>query len=286
MEKEYKQNSGIIIVNKEKGMTSRDVVNKLSKILGTKKVGHTGTLDPLATGVLVCTIGKCTKLSDYLTSTSKKYLASFKLGFETDTLDITGNILKTSDKVISNGEITMAICSFIGTYKQEVPAYSAVKINGKKLYEYARNGENISLPKREVDIKSIKNISFNDDEITFEVLVSKGTYIRSLIRDIGYKLGTYATMTKLSRIEQGEFSIQDSYTLEDIEKGNYKILSPKEVLKDAIIIEVDDFLLKKVINGVKLELDLNHDYILFTDNGQEIALYKKENDKYRMYVMF
>ena len=148
--------NGIIIVNKEKDYTSRDVVNIISKTLGTKKVGHTGTLDPLATGVLVVTIGKCTKLTDYLTSTYKEYIADFELGYLTDTLDNTGVILKTSNIKPSKEEIIKTINNFKKEYNQQVPIYSAVKINGKKLYDYARNNIEVELPSRLVDIKEIE----------------------------------------------------------------------------------------------------------------------------------
>ena len=199
--------NGIIIVNKEKDYTSRDIVNIISKVLGTKKVGHTGTLDPLATGVLVVTIGKCTKLTDYLTSSYKEYIAEFELGYLTDTLDNTGNILKKSEHKVSKEEIIKVTNSFKKKYNQQVPLYSAVKINGKKLYEYARNNIDIALPSRIVDIKEIEVLNIEEQKITIKCLVSKGTYIRSLIRDIGNELNTYATMTSLIRTKQGIFDI-------------------------------------------------------------------------------
>lgn len=267
-------------------MTSRDVVNKVSKILHTKKIGHTGTLDPIATGVLILTIGKCTKLSELLTSSYKTYTVTFKLGYETDTLDYTGKTTKTSDKIVSKNEIIKVINSYVGSYLQEVPIYSAVKINGKKLYEYARNGIDVELPKREVTIKSINDISISKDIVKFICEVSKGTYIRSLVRDIGSDLGTYATMLELVRINQNNISIDESYTLDDIENGNYKILGTDKVLKDIIKIECDDEKYKKISNGVILEENNNDEYILFTYHNNIVALYKKDNEKYRMYVKF
>ena len=145
--------NGLIVVNKEKNYTSRDIVNILGKPLGTKKIGHTGTLDPIAEGVLVCVIGKCTKLCDVLTSEEKEYIATMQFGILTDTLDNTGNILKTNDKKVTLDEINKAINHFKGEYLQTVPIYSSVKVNGKKLYDYARNGEEVELPKRIVNIK-------------------------------------------------------------------------------------------------------------------------------------
>lgn len=276
--------NGILIVNKSEGFTSRDVVNKLSKIFNTKKIGHTGTLDPIAKGVLVVVIGKYTKLCEDLTQTFKEYIATFKLGILTDTLDITGKILDEKDVTVTEEEIRNVIASYKCVYDQEVPIYSSVKINGRKLYEYARNGENVVLPKRKVDIKNIEVIDINKDIVKIKCLVSKGTYIRSLIRDIGSSLNTFATMTDLIRIKQGIFDIRDSYTLEDIENGNYKLIDIEDVM-DICVID-DNTYLKDVTNGVKLKLDIENKYILFKYEGNNIALYKKDNDYFRMYIHF
>lgn len=276
--------NGILIVNKSEGFTSRDVVNKLSKIFNTKKIGHTGTLDPIAKGVLVVVIGKYTKLCEDLTQTYKEYIATFKLGILTDTLDITGKILDEKDVTVTEEEIRNVIASYKCVYDQEVPIYSSVKINGRKLYEYARNGENVVLPKRKVDIKNIEVIDINKDIVKIKCLVSKGTYIRSLIRDIGSSLNTFATMTDLIRIKQGIFDIRNSYTLEDIENGNYKLIDIEDVM-DICVID-DNTYLKDVTNGVKLKLDIDNKYILFKHEGNNIALYKKDNDYFRMYIHF
>ena len=276
--------NGILIVNKSEGFTSRDVVNKLSKIFNTKKIGHTGTLDPIAKGVLVVVIGKYTKLCEDLTQTFKEYIATFKLGILTDTLDITGKILDEKDVTVTEEEIRNVIASYKCVYDQEVPIYSSVKINGRKLYEYARNGENVVLPKRKVDIKNIEVIDINKDIVKIKCLVSKGTYIRSLIRDIGSSLNTFATMTDLIRIKQGIFDISNSYTLEDIENGNYKLIDIEDVM-DICVVENDTYL-KDVTNGVKLKLDIENEYILFKHEGNNIALYKKDNDYFRMYIHF
>lgn len=276
--------NGILIVNKSEGFTSRDVVNKLSKIFNTKKIGHTGTLDPIAKGVLVVVIGKYTKLCEDLTQTFKEYIATFKLGILTDTLDITGEILDEKDVTVTEEEIRNVIAGYKCVYDQEVPIYSSVKINGRKLYEYARNGEYVVLPKRKVDIKNIEVIDINKDIVKIKCLVSKGTYIRSLIRDIGSSLNTFATMTDLIRIKQGIFDIRDSYTLEDIENGNYKLIDIEDVM-DICVID-DNTYLKDVTNGVKLKLDIENKYILFKHEGNNIALYKKDNDYFRMYIHF
>lgn len=275
--------NGILIVNKSDGFTSRDVVNKLSKVFNTKKIGHTGTLDPIAKGVLVVVLGKYTKLCEDLTQTYKEYIATFKLGILTDTLDITGNIIDEKSCNVSEEEIRNVISKYKCVYNQEVPIYSSVKINGRKLYEYARNGEEVTLPKREVDIKSIEVLEINKDIIKIKCLVSKGTYIRSLIRDIGESLNTHATMTDLIRTKQGIFDIKDSYTIEDIENGNYKLINIEDVLDLCVI---NNEYIKEATNGVKLELDIKNKYILFKSNNEEVALYKKDGEYFRMYVHF
>lgn len=278
--------NGIIVVNKEKGYTSRDVVNIVSKVLNIKKVGHTGTLDPIAEGVLVLTIGKCTKLCDYLTSNYKEYDAEFELGYETDTLDNTGSVLKTSDKKVSEEEIVNVINSFVGEYNQEVPKYSAVKINGKKLYEYARNEEEVSLPSRLVDIKNIEVIDVGK-VIKIKCMVSKGTYIRSLIRDIGVKLGTYATMTNLLRTKQGMFDIKTSYKLEDIKNGTYELIKVEEVFKEYPKIILDEDSYKKVSNGCVLDNKYDSAYVLFYSQDSLVSIYKSvENKKIKPFIMF
>ena len=275
--------NGILIVNKSDGFTSRDVINKLSKVFNTKKIGHTGTLDPIAKGVLVVVLGKYTKLCEDLTQTYKEYIATFKLGILTDTLDIAGNIIDEKSVNVSEEKIRNVISNYKCVYDQEVPIYSSVKINGRKLYEYARNGEEVTLPKREVDIKSIEVLEINKDIIKIKCLVSKGTYIRSLIRDIGESLNTHATMTDLIRTKQGIFDIKDSYTIEDIENGNYKLINIEDVLDLCVI---NNEYIKEATNGVKLELDIKNKYILFKSNNEEVALYKKDGKYFRMYVHF
>ena len=281
---EYLNNySGILVINKEKGMTSRDVVNKVSNILGIKKIGHTGTLDPMAEGVLVLTIGKATKLGDLLTSKYKEYIATIKRGILTDTLDTTGHVIKTSEVVdIDKNKL---LKSFLKTYNQEVPVYSAVKVNGKKLYEYARNNEEVELPKKEVTIKEIELL--DDKDFKFRCLVSKGTYIRSLIRDMGKAIGECFSMSGLIRTKQGKFDISSSYTLNDIETGNFKVLNICDVIDNIKIVKVDEALAKKIRNGVRLDNKFgDNDYILFRNSdNKNIAIYKKESNCIKMYIM-
>lgn len=276
---------GAIIVNKAPDMTSRDVINILNKKFNTKSIGHTGTLDPIAEGVLVCLIGKYTKLTDILIKHDKEYIASFKLGILTDTLDITGKILKEEKINLTKEEIQKTILSFKGTYNQEVPIYSAVKINGKKLYEYARNNEEITLPKREVNIYDIELLNIDNDIITIKTKVSKGTYIRSLIRDIGLKLNTNATMTKLIRTKLGKFTIEESYTLEDIQNDNYKLLSLEDLI-NLDTININEEMLFKIKNGQIIDYQTDK-YILYKYNNQDIALYKPyQNNKIKPFIMF
>ncbi len=278
----------ILLVNKDKDMTSRDVVNKLIKVFNTKRIGHTGTLDPIATGVLVVCIGKYTKLCDLLTSTYKEYIATIKLGIKTDTSDITGTIVEEKDYQVDKDKINEVLKTFLGKSTQQVPIYSAVKINGTKLYEYAREGTDVELPTREIDIKNIELLDYKDDEIVFKTTVSKGTYIRSLIEDICTKLGTVGTMSNLIRTKQGKFNIEDSYTLEDIEKGSYKVLTLEEVLNDLETIDIDDNLAKLVNNGAIINKTFKNDICLIKHNNEIIAIYKtydKDKTLSKPYIM-
>ncbi|MCI9110579.1 MAG: tRNA pseudouridine(55) synthase TruB [Bacilli bacterium] len=279
----YKNNlNGIILVNKPKGITSRDVVDKVQKLLNTK-AGHTGTLDPLARGVLVVCLGKATKLTDMLTSTSKEYIAEVTLGYETDTLDTEGKILEKKETNITKEQLKKVLKDFQTTYKQEVPKYSAVKVKGKKLYEYARKGEDVTLPKKEVTIFDLDILDYEKDTFSFYTKVSKGTYIRSLIRDICHKLNILGTMSNLARISQGKFQIKDAYTLEDIEKGNFKIIPMKDAV-DIPVVKVKKEIKQKIINGQKLDFD--YDKVLFTDyRNNELAIYKKVGKELKVWKM-
>ena len=278
-------NNEIIIVNKPTNYTSRDVVNKLNKILKTKKIGHTGTLDPLATGVLVICTNSYTKLVNELTSLDKEYIATIKLGLSTDTLDITGTVIsKEIPKDLNINTIKKILNSFKGKIIQEVPAYSAVKVKGKKLYEYARSNIKVELPKREIKIFDICLMDYKNDEISFKVHVSKGTYIRSLIKDICDRLNVLGTMSKLERTKQGIFSINDSYTLDDIEKGNYKYLKLQDVF-DYPVISLNEEEYFKVKNGNQIKLDCIQSKVVLVYNNKEIAIYQKTGDLYKCYIM-
>lgn len=284
--------NGVLVVNKPKGYTSRDIVNIISKKFNTKKIGHTGTLDPIAEGLLVVPIGRALKISELLTSEKKEYIAKVILGYETDMLDITGKEIKRNIPKIDKDKLIKVLNSFVGKYNQEVPMYSAVKVNGRKLYEYARSNIQITPPSKMVEIYSISLLEgpiYKDDtvEFTMKCEVSKGTYIRSLIRDIAYKLSTYGTMKELIRTKQGPFLLEDAFTLEDIKKDNYKLLTIKEALPNIKITKIDDKKLKQVKNGMVLDKFFEEELSLLVDKDEkEIAIYKNiENNKAKPYKM-
>ena len=280
---------GVILINKPKGITSRDVVNEVCKILKTKKVGHTGTLDPIASGVLVVCVGKATKLVDIITSANKEYVATVKLGLLTDTLDLDGEVLKKEKVAIRKEELSKVLDSFLGTYEQEVPIYSAVKVNGKKLYEYAREGKKVNLPKRMVEIKKIELINLTDEEYKFRVLVSKGTYIRSLIYDINRKLNVIGVTSDLVRTKQGIFNIDDAYTLEDIKTGNYKMYTITDVLKNDNCVVINDKLFNSIKNGCIIDNIYGKEVVTFIYDNKVVSIYKtydKDKTKLKPFKMF
>ncbi len=285
---------GIIIVNKPLGYTSRDAVNVVGKALNTHKIGHTGTLDPKASGVMILCVGKALKMCELLESDYKEYVAEIILGIETDTLDMDHNatILKDIKVNVSDGEIIKCVNSFRGKYMQEVPIYSSVKVNGRKLYEYARNNISVKLPEKEVNIKNINiegDILRKDGKIYFKIkcTVGKGTYVRALIRDIGIRLGVPAVMNSLVRTKVGRFTLNDSYTLDDIKSGNYKLISILDAFSDIPVVKVNDDIAFKVKNGVILDKLSDYDMTFITDSHDNLlALYKKIDDKFRPYKMF
>lgn len=276
----------IILLNKESNISSREVVNKLQKILNIKKIGHTGTLDPLATGLLVCLTNKYTKLVSILTSYEKEYIAEIKLGIDTDTLDITGNILKkVKIKHYNKKEIIKVLNSFKGQYTMEVPLYSAIHVQGKRLYEYARNNIEVKLPKKNVFIKDIKLLNYQNNIIKFQVVVSKGTYIRSLIRDICKKLNTIGVMNSLIRIRQGKFNLKDAYTLNDIKENDYQSLDIEDILNIKKVNINNNDLLKKVINGNQIK-ENNNGYILYIKDNLNVALYYFKDNIGNLKIMY
>ncbi len=279
---------GILVVDKNSGCTSRDIVNILCKKFKTKKIGHTGTLDPLATGILVVLIGKYTSLVEIVTSYNKTYEADVELGTLTNTLDISGQVLKEESVHIDKNQLVETLKSMIGSYEQTVPIFSAVKIKGRKLYEYARSNEVVELPKRNVEIKSIElidDVTYINNKTHFKIRceVSKGTYIRALVNDIASKLNTFGTMTSLRRIAQGEFQINQAYTIEEIINDKYEFIDINDCLKNLTTVEVDDNLLFKIKNGQTLPNEYEHDLIAFAYNKKIVAIYKNDNNILKMW---
>ena len=251
--------NGVLIVNKPEGITSQGTVSKIKKILNVNKCGHAGTLDPLATGVIPILIGSSTKISKYLIEHDKTYNATIKLGKQTSTGDREGEIIKTAEvPELNENKIIEVLNSFLGKQIQTPPIYSAIKVDGKKLYEYARENKVIEIPKREIEIYQIKLIKFDKPKntITFEVDCSKGTYIRTLCEDIAIKLGTVGYMESLLRTRVDKFLLDESYTLDDIEKGNFKLIGMKEIFKEYSNIQLNSRKLELFLNGVNLSFEL------------------------------
>lgn len=283
---------GILVVNKDLRYTSRDVVNIVCKTLGTKKVGHTGTLDPMASGVLVLCVGKALKLCETLMVHDKEYIAGVTLGISTDTLDMDGKIISTEVVDIAKEKITEVVNSFKGSYMQEVPKYSAVKVNGKKLYEYARNNIDVKLPSKLVniyDIEIIDDIIYEDGKIYFKIktTVSRGTYIRSLIRDIGIKLNVPSVMNSLIRQRLGDFCLDDAYSIDDIKNGNFKLISIIDSLPNIKKVIVDDDIAFKVKNGVVMEPFFEGDKAFILDKNENLlAIYQNIDKETKVFKMF
>ena len=258
--------NGIILINKQKGCTSHDVVYRVKKILN-EKVGHTGTLDPMATGVLPLLVGKGTLCSKYLINHDKKYKVKLQLGCKTTTGDIEGEILqeeKVDEKILDKEYITKVFESFIGKQTQIPPIYSAIKVNGKKLYEYARTGQKVEVKPREIEIYKMEllNINLEQKQIDFEVSCSKGTYIRSLCEDIATKMGTLGFMKELQRLQVGNFKLEDTVTIEELEEyynnENYikeHFITIEKLFANKDRIELDNRKLELLTNGVKLSCD-------------------------------
>ena len=262
---------GVIIINKPKGYTSHDVVNIVRKQLNMKKVGHTGTLDPNATGVLPILVGQATKISKYLIEHKKTYIATIELGEKRDTGDSEGNIIE-SDSNIKEFDISIikqVLQSFLGKQKQIPPMYSAIKVNGKKLYEYARSGQEVEVEPREIEIYRIELIEYINNRIEFEVECSKGTYIRTLCENIAEKLGTIGYMKELQRTSVDKFKIKESINLEELseDEAQKKILTIENIFKEKEKIYLNDKGVELFLNGVQLTRELEDDvYIVYNDN--------------------
>ena len=265
---------GIIVINKPKNCTSHDVVKKVKKILN-EKVGHTGTLDPNATGVLPLLVGKGTQISKYLINHDKVYEAVLKIGEKTDTADAEGKIIETQNVKLSTlkeENIKIVLKSLIGEQKQIPPMYSAIKVNGKKLYEYARSGEIIKVEPRLIYIYNLELIKVANQEITYKVHCSKGTYIRTLCEQIAEKLGTVGYMKELKRLQVGEFKIEDSLTIDEIKENiQKKFITIEEYFKKYPKINLDLRKLQLFLNGVQLNYNLENGIYTIYNNEKFIG---------------
>lgn len=284
--------NGVINIIKNTGMTSFDVVARVRKITKEKKVGHTGTLDPEASGVLPICLGKATKIIDYMMENEKAYRVSFKLGIVTDTYDLEGKIIREKDASnVGKEEIIRVISNFIGNIKQVPPMYSALKQNGVKLYELARKGIEVKREARDITIYKIENIDIQD-EICMDVYCSKGTYIRSLCFDIGEELGVGATMTKLCRIKNGNFTLENGLNIDDLNEENVKqrIISIEEALCRFDKIVVNNQFTKLLVNGVRVYdkrlckdiIKNNKLYRVYDDLNTFIGLGRKDDSGFKI----
>lgn len=269
---------GVLLVNKEEGLTSFDVVRKIKKALNTKKVGHCGTLDPLAKGLLVVTVGKALKISRFLESDEKEYIATIKLGEKTATLDREGEVIEKKEITSFNSnDILNVFNSLIGNIKQKPPIYSAVSVNGKRLYEYARENIDVEIKDREITIKELELLEYGKDYIKYRVVCSKGTYIRVLCETIANKLNNIGYMTNLIRTRIGKLKLEDSYSLKQIENNEYKLVDIESSLSNFKVLILKDRNLYKACNGNVLDFYIEGNVLAVDENKEIIALY--EGDK-------
>ena len=269
---------GFFLLNKEKGITSNQLVQKIKKNLSLKKAGHLGTLDPMATGLMIIAVNRATKFSSYFLESDKSYYATVKLGISTDTDDALGNVIETSDNFPTKDITYKVLNSFHGKSLQKAPYYSALKHKGKPLYKYAREGDLISKPPREINIFSIKDFIFNHDEFSFLIHCSKGTYIRSIARDLGKKLGCCAHLSGLKRVSQGKFNINHASDIEMVETNN--LISIEEAFKEFSDIKLRNDQLKIFLNGGKLK-NINsedNDYRIYDLSSKFLGLGNVSNN--------
>lgn len=268
--------SGSLLIDKEKGLTSRQEVNNISHLLKEKKAGHIGTLDPFADGLLIVLLGKATKISPFLEGMDKTYMATLKLGSKTDSGDLTGNVIENKDiSSLNKEDIENVFKSFLGKQTQIPPMYSALKVNGKALYKYAREGKEIERKKREITIYELKLLSYENNEITFISKVSKGTYIRTLGEDIAEKLGTVGHLTKLTRLSIGPYSLEQAKKTKDVSESD--LIPTLKMLSFMNSFEVDGELLKKASNGMHFHLPIEDKIVLLKNKDEAIAIYQRES---------
>lgn len=265
----------IILVNKDKGLSSYDVVFRLKRILKTKKIGHCGTLDPLAEGLLVMVVGKCCKIAQFIESGEKEYETTITFGKSSLSLDGEGPFDKEKEiSEVSVEKIIEVLNSFLGIIKQTPPIYSALKVDGKRLYEYARENKEVQIKPREINIKKIELINYDINTLTFKCVCSKGTYIRTLASDIAIKLGNLGYVSYLKRTRIANMKIEDSYTLKQIEANEYKGLSMYDALSIYKVVEVNEEVKKDVMNGKKIDFNTKGEFIVVDSNKNVIAFYR------------
>jgi len=266
---------GILLINKPKGITSFDVIRKLKKILNTTKIGHSGTLDPFAEGLLLVLVGRATKLSNMLMSQNKTYEGTLSFGKHYDTYDHTGEILKEDNKVISLSDLEGIKGAFLGTYMQTPPIYSAIKKDGKKLYEYARSGIDVKLEQRMVTINSLEFNRLSENSFKFITNVSSGTYIRSLAVDLATSLNTYGYLASLKRVSSGSFNLRDSYLIEEVNENS--LITISDYFKDSPKVVLSDYLIKLVRNGIRLDdrqIVTNEIFKVYDEFNNLVAIYE------------
>lgn len=286
--------NGIIVIDKPKGRTSHDMVYFIRRMTGIKKVGHTGTLDPDATGVLPLCIGNGTKVSDMLLESDKCYRAELILGKTTDTQDLSGNVIEEKEVNLREEEIIKAVESFVGEIEQIPPMYSAIKQDGKKLYELARKGIEVERKPRRVTVNEITIVKIDKNTVTIDVDCSKGTYIRTLCSDIGEKLGCGGCMGNLRRTKAGMFNIDESHTVEEIEKlkENGKlgdiILPVDSVFMKYPKIQLNEKQVKSVTNGIRMTYRgvEGQTYRVYDNNNEFLCISKIEDGKLRLVKSF
>ncbi len=263
----------LILINKEMDMTSHDLVNIVRRTTRMKRVGHTGTLDPNATGLMIVAMNKATKLVNYLQNDDKEYILEMKFGLLTDTLDIWGKTLKTEEEIVpTKDELEQVLNSFLGKSKQIPPMYSAIKVDGKKLYELAREDIEIEREAREIEITEIELLDMSP--IKIRVVCSSGTYVRSLVSDIAERLGTIGVMTSLVRTRIGQFNLKDANSVDDIKNNEITYTDPEEALSGYYKIEYPET--SDIYNGRRIELDTTEDLVLITINNKSMAFYERE----------
>lgn len=273
---------GVLLVNKQEGISSFDVVRKLKKALNNKKVGHCGTLDPLAKGLLVVTVGKALKISRFLEADEKEYIATIKLGERTATLDREGEVIEQKDIApFDANKVDEVFKSLIGKIKQKPPIYSAVSVNGKRLYEYARENIEVDIKERDIEIKELELLEYGANFIKYRVVCSKGTYVRVLCETIANKLNNIGYMSDLVRVRIGTLFLKDSFSLKEIEEGNYKLIDIESALADFIVLTVKDRDLYKASNGNILDFYIEGNVLIIDEKRDVIALYEgdKENNR-------